>query len=219
MATGTIIVVVVVVVLVAAAAAAAAMLLRRRALRRRFGPEYDQLAGEVGERRAQAELAERERRVAQLDLRPLSPERRAGYGREWLSVQERFIEGPAQSVQAADSLVSAVAADRGYPADDEERLIEDLSVHHASRLDGYRQARLATQRAAVAGTEELRQALLAYRALFRDLLGADASDPASGSPEAGPAKAGDVTSADGDEAGSGTQDQDDRAATPAARKE
>jgi hypothetical protein len=179
MATGTIVVLVIVLVLIASAALAGFLLLRRRALRRRFGAEYDQLAGKIGARRARAELIERERRVAQLDIRPLSHERRAGYGREWLSLQERFVDDPAQSAEAAAALISAVAADRGYRVDDEERLLGDLSVHHADRLDGYRRAREITRQSVTAGTEELRQALLSYRVLFRDLI---APEPRAGQP-------------------------------------
>ena len=175
-----IVLVIVIVLLAVAASLAGTLVLRRRALRRRFGAEYDQLVQQVGPRKAQTELIERQRRVAKLDIRPLSAERRAGYVREWTSVQESFIDGPAQAVQAAAGLVSAVAADRGYPAGDDDRLLTDLSVYHANRLDGYRRARQATERASTAGTagaagavdtEELRQALLGYRALFRDLIG------------------------------------------------
>ena len=177
----TIIVIVIVLVVLAVAAALAATVLRRRALRQRFGPEYDQLAREVGPRRAAAELAERQRRVAKLGLRPLSPERRAGYEREWASLQDRFIDGPAQAVESAAGVVSAVAGDRGYPAGDDDELLADLSVHHADRLDWYRRAREITGQAGTAGTEELRQALLGYRALFRDLLGTPEPVAASGS--------------------------------------
>ena len=200
MAAGTIIVIVIVIVVVVAAAALAAIVLRRRALRQRFGAEYDQLASEVGSRRAQAELSERERRVAKLDLRPLSPERRAGYDREWVSLQEKFVDSPAQAVESAAGVVSAVAADRGYPVGDDDELLADLSVHHADRLDEYRRAREITGQAGTAGTEELRQALLEYRALFGDLLG-------SPEPEAvpGPATAASGTAAPGT-AASGSAD-------------
>jgi len=188
MAAGTIIVIVIVIVIVAAAAAVAATVLRRRALRQRFGPEYDQLASEVGPRRARAELSERERRVAKLDLRPLSPERRAGYDWEWLSLQETFVDNPAQAVESAAGVVSAVAADRGYPASDDDELLADLSVYHADRLDEYRRAREITGQAGTAGTEELREALLGYRALFRDLVGEPEPEAEPGA--AGPAAAG-----------------------------
>ena len=194
MATAGIIVLVIVIVLLVGAGVAGTMLLRRRRLRQRFGPEYDQLASEVGERQAQAELSERERRVAHLDIHQLSPERRAGYARQWTSLQEMFIDSPPQALEAAATLVSAVAADRGYPADDETRLLDDLSVHHSDRIDGYRQARQISNRAGRTGTEDLRQALLGYRALFRDLLGAEtgagrAADEAVPT-ETGPAETG-----------------------------
>jgi hypothetical protein len=172
MSVGAIISLVIVIVLIAAAATlAGTLILRRRALRRRFGAEYDRLAREVGSRRAQAELAERQHRVEQLTIRPLTPGQRARYASEWTVAQERFVESPAHAAEAAAALVTAVAADRGYSADDHARLLADLSVHHADRLDGYRRARQTTEQVAAAATEELRQALLAYRALFRELLG------------------------------------------------
>jgi hypothetical protein len=166
-----IVLVIVLLVLAAAATLAGTLVLRRRALRHRFGAEYDQLVRDVGQRQAQAELTERRRRVAQLNIRPLSPERRAGYSREWISAQEQFVDSPARSVAAAAALVLAVAADRGYPAGDDNQLLTDLSVYHAKQLEGYRRARQATERTDTASTEELRVALLAHRALFRDLLG------------------------------------------------
>ena len=236
----TIIVIVIVLVILAAATLAGTMLLRRRALRRRFGAEYDQLARDVGPRQAQAELAERQRRVAKLDIRELSAERRAGYTREWTSLQERFVDDPARSAVAAEALVSAAAADRGYPSTDDDRLVSDLSVDYANRLDGYRQARRITAQAGTAGTEALRQALLAYGALFRDLIGVDpAADwpvpttepPASGASVPAAATARDSTTRadmpDGDETDvAATPDGDenwvgsgDQAAAPAARKE
>lgn len=170
MSAGAIIALVIILTLLVAAAVAGTLILRRLALRHRFGTEYDRLARAVGPRRAKAELAERRRRVARLHLRPLTAERRDGYSRAWLSAQESFVDSPARAVEAAGALVTAVAADRGYPAGDHEQLLSDLSVHHGRRLDGYRRARQATESGA-AKTEELRQALLAYRALFRDLLG------------------------------------------------
>src|SRR5262249_38283203 len=123
------------------------------------------------------------RRVAQLGLRPLNAEQRGKYSREWTSAQERFVDSPAEAAEAAGALGTAVAADRGYPVGDHGQLLSGLSVHHARRLNGYRRARRTTQSGA-AKTEELRQALLAYRALFRDLLGppdSDAGQPAAGS--------------------------------------
>jgi len=171
------VIVIVIVIVVLLAVAAGIVLGRRRALERRFGPEYDRLAAEVGPRQARSELAERQRRIEQLDIRPLSAERRAGYEAQWTTLQEQFIDTPARAAEAADSLVAAVAADRGYQVADRERLLSDLSVYHADRIEDYRRARQATGQAGAAGTEDLRQAMLAYRTLLLELF--DAPDGAS----------------------------------------
>lgn len=210
MAVAIIVIAIVVVLLVAVGGA---MMLRRRALRHRFGPEYERLAEKVGERQAVAELSERQRRMARLDIRPLSPERRALYERQWTTLQEEFVDGPARAAEAAGTLVKAVAADRGYPAGDDDQLLTDLSVYHADRLDGYRQARQATGQASTAPTEDLREAMLAYRALLRELLespdGADERQAATPETESG--------HADGAETDAGPLD--DRSIAPATRKE
>jgi hypothetical protein len=147
---------------------------RRRRLRQRFGPEYDRLVDERdSKRKAEAELAAREKRVKGLELRPLNPAAQARYTKEWSSIQERFVDEPAQSVGDAQRLVMAVMSDRGYPTERDEQVIADLSVDHANTLDHYRAATTISQRAAegAASTEDLRQAMIHYRALFRDLLG------------------------------------------------
>jgi hypothetical protein len=151
-----------------------ALVVRQTAGKRRFGPEYDHLASEVGPRRAKAEFAKRQKRVDALDLKPLSPEQRAAYEARWEAAQELFIDSPRQATQTAAGLVTAVAAEIGYPVDDQDQLLSDLSVRHGQRIEGYRTARLITDRAQDGATEEFRQALLDYRALFNDLLGAPA---------------------------------------------
>jgi hypothetical protein len=197
----TIIVIVIVVVLLAAAAGI--VLGRRRALERRFGPEYDRLAAGVGPRRARSELAERQRRIEQLDIRPLSAERRAAYEAQWATLQEQFIDTPARAAAAADSLVTAVAADRGYQVADRERLVSDLSVYHADRIGDYRRARQATGQAVSAETEDLRQAMLAYRALLLELFSAPDGASRSAASESAP-QPGD-TDGTGTETGTGPE--------------
>ena len=151
-----------------------ALYARQTAQKRQFGPEYDQLAREVGPRRAKAELAKRQRRVDGLDLKPLSPEQRAAYEARWEAAQEQFIDSPRQATRTAAELVTAVAAEVGYPIDNQEQLLADLSVRHGRYLEGDRTARRTTDQAGEGSTEEFRQALLDYRALFNDLLGAGA---------------------------------------------
>jgi len=174
MATGAVIAIVVVVIVVAALVAVAAMEMRRRRLRRQFGPEYDRLVAELGSRRkAEAELSARQRRVAQLDIRPLTSEESARYLGEWTAIQERFVDVPGQSVAEASALITSVMRDRGYPADDQDQAMAALSVEHARTLGRYREARVTRDRASsgTASTDDLRNALLQYRALFEELVG------------------------------------------------
>ncbi|MDB5027760.1 MAG: putative secreted protein, partial [Candidatus Eremiobacteraeota bacterium] len=93
----------------------------------------------------------------------------------WRSVQGRFVDEPGVAVGEADRLVNEVMRDRGYPPDDPQNRMDDLSVEHATVLGNYRTATAIAQRNArgEATTEELRVALVSYRALFADLLGTD----------------------------------------------
>jgi hypothetical protein len=171
----TIVIIVIVLVVIVVGGA---LIARQTSQRRQFGPEYDQLVKDVGPRQARAEFAKRQKRVAGLDLKKLSPEQRAAYEARWEAAQEQFIDNPRQSTQTAAGLVTAVAAEVGYPVGDREQLLADLSVNHGQYLDGYRGAIRATDQAADGSTEEFRQALLDYRTLFNDLIGAPAADGA-----------------------------------------
>ncbi len=194
MSTGAVIAIVVVIVLVIAVVAVVAMEMRRRRLRQQFGPEYDRLVTGLGSRRkAEAELAARQRRVAKLDIRPLTRAEAARYLGEWNAIQERFVDAPAQSVAQASTLVAAVMKLRGYPADQNETM-EALSVEHGPTLGRYREARLTSERARTgsASTDDLRKAMLQYRALFEELV---------------------ARSPDGDELGTGRADRPGTAGT------
>jgi hypothetical protein len=150
-----------------------AMEMRRRRLRQQFGPEYDRLVTELGSRRkAEAELSARQRRIAKLDIRPLTREENARYLGEWNAIQERFVDTPGESVAQASALVTAVMKVRGYPADDQDVAMEALSVEHGPTLSRYREARLTSERARMgsASTDDLRNAMLQYRALFAELV-------------------------------------------------
>jgi hypothetical protein len=151
---------------------------RTSKLQERFGPEYDRTAKDMGSKRqAEAELAAREERRDQLDIRPLPSEARRRYLDQWQGVQAQFVDAPAAAVSAADGLVSAVMSDRGYPMDDFEQRTAHVSVDHPQVVENYRAAHAISTRAAggKATTEDLRQAMQHYRALFEELLedGAD----------------------------------------------
>jgi hypothetical protein len=146
---------------------------RRHRLRDRFGPEYERTVQERDTRReAEQELTAREQRVNSLDIRPLDSETREAYAKKWMEVQERFVDAPGFAVTEADQLVTSVMAERGYPTEDFEQRLSDLSVVHGRTLGHYRQAHEISSRAAhqEASTEELRQAMVHYRALFEELL-------------------------------------------------
>ena len=169
---------IVVVVLVAVAVVGS----RRRALRRRFGPEYDRVVAEQDNRSAaEQELRERERRHSELELRPLSPESRTKYAEQWTQVQARFVDAPEEAVRAGDELVTRLVGEIGYPTENYDDQIATLSVKHATTLGHYRDAHdifLRTERGE-ASTEQLRQALVHYRALFAELLGDNPVPPST----------------------------------------
>ncbi len=172
MSVGVIIaIVVVLVVLAVVAALASRMAARRSAERRSLGPEYNRMVDEVGAKQANAEFDKRRRRVEGLGITPLSEERRALYGTQWVTAQEMFIDNPAESVRSASALVTAVAADRGYEVADSGQLLTDLSVDYGPQLDGYRDSLAVIDGAGRTATEKLRQALLDFRAMFRALAG------------------------------------------------
>jgi hypothetical protein len=173
MSTGALIGIVIAVIVIATVGVVVAQELRRARLRRQFGPEYTRLAKELGSnRKAESELLARQRRAAKLDLKPLTAEQQAGYARDWTGVQERFVDAPAETVTDASSLVERVMRQRGYPADDHNEIIVVLSVYHARKLDSYRRGWEVSKRIGAASTEDLRKALLDYRELFNDLVGA-----------------------------------------------
>ncbi len=149
---------------------------RTERLQGRFGPEYDRTVDDAdGRRAAERELTEREKRRAELDIRPLAPGARDRYAEEWRVVQQHFVDDPNGAIREADGLVTRVMHDRGYPTDDFEQRAADVSVDHPDVVGHYREAHdisLRNDRGDVS-TEHLRQAMVHYRALFEDLLESD----------------------------------------------
>lgn len=147
--------------------------MRSRRLKDRFGPEYDRAIERTPDRGlAEAELQNREDRVKKYRIVPLSEHDRAHYKHAWDRVQNRFVDDPRAAAMEADELIFEVMERRGYPVNGFEQAAADLSVDHPAVVENYRAAALIAQknRQGEAGTEELRQALVYYRALFRDLL-------------------------------------------------
>lgn len=146
---------------------------RHLKLRDRFGPEYDREIEQHGSvSRAERELLAREKRMSEQRLHPLSESDRARYSAAWRNVQARFVDEPSAAVQSADELIKAVMIAQGYDIESFDQRVADLSVDHGHVVQHYRAANdlAETNRQGRADTEELRQAMVHYRALFADLL-------------------------------------------------
>ncbi len=148
---------------------------RRRTaeLRARFGSEYDLALREYGSRsKAEAALLGRVNRVGSMAIHPLTEAERERYLTEWETIQARFIDHPRGAVTEADEMINSVLQGRGYAGGSFEQRAADLSVYHASLVEPYRRANAITVRAGKneATTEELRSAMILYRALMEELL-------------------------------------------------
>ena len=152
---------------------------RSKHLRSHFGPEYDHQVEDKGSRsKAEAELTGREKRVKKLDIRPLEPTVRDGFKHRWTEVQARFVDAPPDAVSEADDLLGEVMRTRGYPVGDFEQSAGDISVDHPEVVKHYRAGHDITVRheRGEASTEELRQAMIHYRALFDKLVDEERAD-------------------------------------------
>jgi hypothetical protein len=146
---------------------------RTEALQAQYGPEYSRTVREAGSQRAaEQELLRRQERVEHLEIRPLAADQREGFVQRWRSIQSLFVDDPSGAISRADALVEEVMQVRGYPVADFDRRAADLSVYHAAVIDNYRGARDIAERHRrnAATTEDLRKAMMYYRALFQDLL-------------------------------------------------
>ena len=142
-------------------------------LRKKFGSEYDRAVLVHGsERKAEAKLEDRAKRVDSLNLRDLDPAEHERFSKRWESVQTRFIDSPKGAVTEADDLVSSLMKTRGYPISDFDQRAADISVDHPRVVENYRSAHEIALRVGkdVATTEELRTAMIHYRSLFEELM-------------------------------------------------
>jgi hypothetical protein len=162
-----------------AIAIVAALIARRRTrarsleLRRQFGPEYDRAVEQVGNRaEAERALVARARRVHQFRFHDLSVGDRRRFEATWTRIQAQFVDDPALAVASAQQLIGEVMRARGYPTDEFEQRVEDLSVTYPTVVQHYRAAHALSASAGegLSNTEDLRQAVVHYRVLFAELL-------------------------------------------------
>jgi hypothetical protein len=153
--------------------------MKTRRLKDRFGPEYDHVVEHTRDRDlAEAELQRREQRVKKYRVVPLTEEDQARYDRAWGEVQNRFVDDPQGATREADELIFEVMEKRGYPVAGFDQAQADLSVDYPSVVENYRAASVIAQRnrRGEANTEDLRRALVHYRALFHELLETEPDD-------------------------------------------
>jgi hypothetical protein len=176
-------------ILIVAVIALAAWLVYRqrrqsRRLKERFGAEYGRTVDDLGSRtKAESDLKARELRVARFTIVPLTASEADRMTLAWTTLQGRFVDSPKGVLVEADQLVRELMLKLGYPMADFDRRAQDISVDHPSVVEHYRtaQATALRDRRGEADTEELRQGIVHYRALFEELL-------ASGEPKPVPAR-------------------------------
>jgi hypothetical protein len=179
----TILIIAVVVIVVIMGVIMAPRFARRKQgqkLQNKFGPEYDRTVQTAGnEKKAQAELKDRQKHMDTLNIRPLSVSERERYQAEWTGIQARFVDQPGQATVEADHLIMEVMKVRAYPVSDFDQRAADISVNYPTLVRFYRAAReiAVKNEHHTANTEELRQALIYYRSLFDELLKDEAVVP------------------------------------------
>ena len=151
-------------------------------LKSHFGEEYENTVERSGSRtKAEADLIAREKRVSQFDIRRLTAQERERFILDWREVKALFVDSPNEAVFRADRLLETIMSARGYPMGDFDRRADDLTVEHAEVVSHYRTAHAIAlrERGTDVSTEDLRQALIHYEALFDVLVNEpiDASAP------------------------------------------
>jgi hypothetical protein len=171
--TTTIIAIVVIAAVAVLLTGAVTVLLKRHKtneMQGRYGAEYEREVKLHGRRKAVAELSRREQRVSSYTIRTLEPAECADFTQRWQQVQAEFVDAPRTAVQHGDVLLQEVMVARGYPMADFDQRAADLSVEYGAMVRNYRSAQSIAQRAGTATTEDLRRAMLQYRAMFDRLL-------------------------------------------------
>jgi hypothetical protein len=174
MSTPTVVAIVVVAIIAIIAIALLLVNQRSKKLQERFGPEYSRTVEETGSKiRAEAKLQKLQKRVEHFKITPLSSETRARFVAGWHKIQSRFVDDPRGALTEADSLIQEIMTARGYPVSEFEQRAADISVDHPQVVEHYRAGHEISLRHSQgrASTEDMRQAMIHYRALFAELAG------------------------------------------------
>lgn len=144
-----------------------------------FGPEYDRAVSQYhNQGDAEEALLARQKRVEAMTIRPLTPEDQTRFAQAWRETQARFVDEPVAATAEADRLITELMGVRGYPVRDFEQQADDISVHYPNVVENYRAAHAISQSSTrgEASTEDLRTAMIHYRALFDELIEIKATD-------------------------------------------
>jgi len=174
-------VIVLAVVIVALIVAAWVIRQRRQSqqLHESFGPEYDRAVSQYhNQGHAEEALLARQKRVDAMTIRPLTPQDQTRFAQAWRETQARFVDEPAAATAEADRLIADLMGVRGYPVHDFEQQADDISVHYPTVVENYRAAHAISQSSTrgEASTEDLRTAMIHFRALFDELLETKSTD-------------------------------------------
>lgn len=101
------------------------------------------------------------RRSGKTRLRALPDESKDRYARMWPAIEGRFIQEPRSAVQEADKVAVMILSERGATVSD-ERMPEELRRARATARGN--QGRR--------DTESMRQAMVSYKVIFDDAVGA-----------------------------------------------
>jgi hypothetical protein len=152
---------------------------RTRRLKERFGPEYERIVNEAGDKqKAESELEARLAHVEALNIRSLTAEEVNRFSLEWQATQTEFVDEPLAALQKADRLIREVMKAKGYPVEDFEQRAADISVDYPELVTDYRGLHLIAVKEAddEVSTEEMRQAMVHGRALFENLVSQETSE-------------------------------------------
>lgn len=177
---GLLIVAVIVVIAIVAIALVYSRRRRSAGLRDQFGPEYDRAVHDYGDQsRAESVLEARRARVENLHLHVVSNEERSHFVDAWRVLEARFVDDPRGAVADADRLIGEVMQARGFPSTDYEQRVTDLSATYPQLVDDYRTTHEIVLRSQhnENTTEDLRQAMKSFRALFGELVGTKDAEP------------------------------------------
>ena len=89
-------------------------------------------------------------------LRPLPEGARERYAASWRAIEARFVDAPQDAIREADQLVTSLARERGAR---EDKIVRPREVAASGEGDSV--------------TENMRRAMLEYRAAVEKLLGND----------------------------------------------